>query len=85
MYAPFDVPRLLGRPFEVSITAESGLAGLIFVIRQHTGLDLAKDDPRLRSLHAFVEEQFANGRQTAIEWEELEPLVQRELAPKPAA
>jgi 2-phosphinomethylmalic acid synthase len=72
-YAPFDVPRLLGRPFEVSITAESGLAGLVFVVRQHTGLDLDKQDPRLVELGAWVQEQFAAGRQTAIEWEELEP------------
>ncbi|MGH2602599.1 MAG: pyruvate carboxyltransferase, partial [Dehalococcoidia bacterium] len=28
MYAPFDVPRLLGRPLEVSLTKDSGLAGL---------------------------------------------------------
>jgi citrate (Re)-synthase len=35
MYAPFDVPRLLGRPLEVSLTKESGLAGLIFVANQH--------------------------------------------------
>jgi isopropylmalate/homocitrate/citramalate synthase len=71
MYAPFDVPALLGRPFEVSITPESGLAGLIFILKQHKGVELAKDDPRLLELHAWVEEQFSAGRQTAIEWEEL--------------
>ena len=31
MYAPFDVPRLLGRPLEVSLTRDSGLAGLVFL------------------------------------------------------
>ncbi len=80
MYAPFDVPSLLGRPFEVSITPESGLAGLIFIVRQHLGVELAKDDPRLRELHAYVEEQFTAGRQTAIEWEELQHHLPRELA-----
>jgi 2-phosphinomethylmalic acid synthase len=80
MYAPFDVPRLLGRPFEVSITPESGLAGLIFIVRQHLGVELAKDDSRLRELHAYVEAQFSSGRQTAIEWEELQHHVPRELA-----
>jgi 2-phosphinomethylmalic acid synthase len=80
MYAPFDVPSLLGRPFEVSITPESGLAGLIFIVRQHLGVELAKDDPRLGELHAFVEQQFSAGRQTAIEWEELEPHLPRALA-----
>jgi 2-phosphinomethylmalic acid synthase len=80
MYAPFDVPRLLGRPFEVSITPESGLAGLIFIVRQHLGVELAKDDPRLRELHGYVDEQFTAGRQTAIEWEELQHHLPRELA-----
>lgn len=71
MYAPFNVSKLLGRPLEVSITKESGLAGLIFLIKQHTGTELKKDDPVLSTLHTWVQDQFANGRQTAIEWEEL--------------
>jgi isopropylmalate/homocitrate/citramalate synthase len=75
MYAPFNVPQLLGRPLEVSITKESGLAGLVFLIHQHTGAMPAKDDPALLALHEWVLAQFDNGRQTAIEWEELAPLV----------
>jgi len=75
MYAPFDVPKLLGRPLEVSLTKESGLAGLIFLIKQHLGLDLSKDDPRLLALHDFVLQEFDAGRQTGIEWEELRPVV----------
>jgi citrate (Re)-synthase len=72
MYAPFDVPTLLGRPLEVSLTKESGLAGLVFAIRQHTGVELAKDDPRLVELARWVDAEFEAGRQTAIEWEEIE-------------
>lgn len=79
MYAPFDVPKLLGRPLEVSLTKESGLAGLIFLIRQHWGIELTKDNPGLQALHAWVMEQFEAGRQTAIEWEELEPKVRAYL------
>lgn len=74
MYAPFNVPQLLGRPLEVSLTKESGLAGLIFVIRQHTGLELAKDDPRLQQTYAWLMQEFDNGRQTSVEWEELAPI-----------
>ena len=74
MYAPFNVPQLLGRPLEVSLTKESGLAGLIFIIRQHTGLELAKDDPRLQRTYAWLMQEFDNGRQTSVEWEELEPV-----------
>jgi 2-phosphinomethylmalic acid synthase len=79
MYAPFDVPQLLGRPLEVSLTKDSGLAGLIFLIKQHTGQELRKDDPGLRALHEQITQQFEAGRQTSIEWEELEPLVERQL------
>jgi isopropylmalate/homocitrate/citramalate synthase len=71
MYAPFNVPQLLGRPLAVSLTKESGLAGLIYLIRQHTGLDLSKEDPRLQKAYAWLMEEFDNGRQTSVEWEEL--------------
>ena len=75
MYAPFDVPGLIGRPLEVSLTRDSGLAGLIFLIRQHTGRELAKDDPDLLRIHGELTEQFDAGRQTAVEWEEVEALL----------
>lgn len=75
MYAPFDVPRLLGRPLEVSLTKDSGIAGLVFLIKQHLGVEVQKDDEQLLGLHQWVSAQFDGGRVTAIEWEELEPLV----------
>lgn len=79
MYAPFNVPDLLGRPLEVSLTKESGLAGLIFLIRQHLGIDVAKDDPDLLAVHEWVTAEFDNGRQTSIEWEEIAPVVARTI------
>ena len=79
MYAPFDVPQLLGRPLEVSLTKESGLAGLNFLIKQHLGVEIGKEDPRLRALGDHVSRDFDGGRQTSIEWEELRPLVDRYL------
>lgn len=72
MYAPFDVPRLLGRPLEVSLTKDSGVAGLVFLVKQHLGKDIAKDDPRILALHHAIDREFEVGRQTAVEWEELE-------------
>ena len=80
MYAPFDVPKLLGRPLEVSLTKDSGLAGLIFVIKQRLGLETHKDDPALIAVHDWMIREFDGGRQTAIEWEELEPIVRRHFA-----
>ena len=75
MYAPFDVPRLLGRPLELSFTKDSGLAGLVFLIKQHTGREPAKDDPALVALHEELLRQFDAGRQTAVEWEEIAELL----------
>jgi len=81
MYAPFDVARLLGRPLVVSLTKDSGLAGLIFLIKQRMGVELAKDDPGLLAVHEWTLREFDGGRQTSIEWEELEPVVRRYLRP----
>jgi isopropylmalate/homocitrate/citramalate synthase len=75
MYAPFDVPRLLGRPLEISLTRDSGVAGLVFLVRQHTGQELPKDDPRLKAVHDELVRQFDAGRQTAVEWEEISELL----------
>ena len=85
MYAPFNVPELIGRPLEVSLTKDSGVAGLVFVLRQRLGLDVAKDDPRLREVYDWLMAEFDHGRQTSVEWEELAPIVapafgQREVA-----
>jgi 2-phosphinomethylmalic acid synthase len=78
MYAPFNVPELLDRPLEVSLTKESGLAGLIFLVRQHTGRDLPKDDAHLQKAYAWLLSEFENGRQTSVEWEEIAPILELE-------
>jgi citrate (Re)-synthase len=75
MYAPFDVPKLLGRPLELSFTKDSGVAGLVFLVKQHTGEEPAKDDPRLLRVHEELLRQFDAGRQTAVEWEEIAELL----------
>jgi 2-phosphinomethylmalic acid synthase len=71
----------LSRPLELSFTKDSGLAGLIFLIKQRAGLVFAKDDPRLHAIHEELLRQFDAGRQTAVEWEEIEELLR---APAPA-
>ena len=45
------------------------------MVRQHPGRDLAKDDPDLRRVHAELARQFEEGRQTAVEWEEVRALL----------
>jgi 2-phosphinomethylmalic acid synthase len=76
MYAPFDVPTLLGRPLELSLTKDSGSAGIVFLLKQHLSLDLSKDDQLVQALLAHTNAEFDAGRQTSIEWEELAPLVE---------
>jgi isopropylmalate/homocitrate/citramalate synthase len=71
MYAPFDVPKLIGRPLEVSLTKDSGIAGLIFVARQHLHREFRKDDPKIQAAHEWMLRQFDEGRQTAVEWDEI--------------
>ncbi len=71
MYAPFNVPELIGRPLEVSLSKDSGIAGLIFVARQHLGRKFSKDDPEIQAAHEWMLRQFDEGRQTAVEWEEI--------------
>jgi isopropylmalate/homocitrate/citramalate synthase len=71
MYAPFDVPRLIGRPLEVSLTKDSGLAGLIFAAQQHLNGHFSKDDPPVRQAYDWMVQEFDRGRQTAVEWEEI--------------
>jgi isopropylmalate/homocitrate/citramalate synthase len=71
MYAPFDVPRLIGRQLEVSLTKDSGLAGLAFVARQHLNREFHKEEPGIRAAHQWILQQFDEGRQTAVEWEEI--------------
>jgi 2-phosphinomethylmalic acid synthase len=70
MYAPFDVPKLIGRPLEVSLTKDSGLAGLIFITRQRLQKDFDKNNSMIQRAHQWMQQQFDEGRQTAVEWEE---------------
>ncbi len=46
---------------------------------QHLGLEPAKDDPGLLAVHNWMLAEFESGRQTSIEWEEIEPVVKRHL------
>jgi citrate (Re)-synthase len=48
MYAPFDVPRLIGRQLEVSLTKDSGIAGLTFVAHGISTATSIKKSPEYR-------------------------------------
>ncbi|MER8224382.1 pyruvate carboxyltransferase [Streptomyces sp. NPDC094143] len=80
MYAPFNAPLLTGRELDVALTKDSGQAGLVFVLNKRLGLRLEKGDPRVVELLAWMDEQWDAGRVSAIEWSELEPVVEKVFA-----
>jgi isopropylmalate/homocitrate/citramalate synthase len=80
MYAPFNAPLLTGRELEVALTKDSGQAGLLFVLNKRLDLDLAKDDPRVVQVNRWLDEQWSEGRVSAVEWQELEPVVEKTFA-----
>ncbi len=79
IYNIFDTAALLSRPLVVNVTDRSGVAGVAFWIRQHTGQNLSKDHPAVEAIHAWVAQQYASGRTTAISDEEMAEQVKQRL------
>ncbi len=71
IYTCFDAVKILRRPIGVAITDKSGAAGIKHWIRNHHGLDVPKDDPRLVSIREKVDAAYEAGRITAISDEEM--------------
>ena len=79
IYNIFDTAALLKRPLAVNVTDRSGVAGVALWIRQHTGQNLPKDHPAVEAIHAWVTQQYASGRTTAISDEEMAEQVKHHL------
>ncbi|MDG4834256.1 hypothetical protein O7627_33875 [Solwaraspora sp. WMMD1047] len=75
MYTPFNAPDLVGRPLEVALTKDSGQAGVLFLLKQHLGVECGKDDPRVLRINEWLDRQFDAGRVAPVEWPELLPVV----------
>lgn len=84
MYNIFDTDRLLHRPLSVNVTDKSGLAGVAFWLNGYLGLHgdarLDKNHEVVRSIAKWVEEQYKDGRTTAISNEEM-VAISREYLP----
>lgn len=84
VYNIFDTKRLLNRPASVMIGKTSGLAGIAYWINDNYDLTgdaaIAKNDPLVAQLKAWVDEEYENGRQSTLGRHELEAKVQ-EFAP----
>ncbi len=84
IYNIFDTKRMLNRPASVMIGKTSGLAGIAYWINDNYDLTgdaaIAKNDPLVAQLKAWVDEEYENGRQSTLGRHELEAKVQ-EFAP----
>ena len=80
IYNIFDTKRLLNRPASVMIGKTSGLAGIAYWINDNYDLTgdaaIAKNDPLVAQLKAWVDEEYENGRQSTLGRHELEAKVQ---------
>ena len=66
IYLPFDPEALFDLTAAVTITDRSGAAGVAAWWHQSFGEEVAKDDPRVRALAAWVQAQYEDGRTTVI-------------------
>ena len=84
IYNIFDTARLLGRAPEVAVSNTSGLAGIVYWINNYYGLSsrdkVSKEDDIVVQFKEWVDEQYNEGRQTALSDEELDAKLQ-EIAP----
>ena len=84
IYNIFDTKTLLNRPASVMISKTSGLAGIAYWINENYGLTggdaIAKNDPLVAQLKAWVDDLYDSGRQSSMSRHELEQKLQ-ELAP----
>ena len=84
IYTIFDTEKLLNRKATVEISKTSGLAGIAYWINGNYHLsgeqEIAKNDPLVIALKAWVDEQYEQERQTVMSRLELEEKIE-ELAP----
>ncbi|MBO4979539.1 MAG: 2-isopropylmalate synthase [Clostridia bacterium] len=79
IYNIFDTKTILGRPAGVMVTKTSGLAGIAYWMNEHYGLSgdkmIDKRDPLALALKSWIDEEYENGRQTALSDSELEEKI----------
>ena len=84
IYTIFDTNRLLNRPAAVQISKTSGLAGIAYWINHNYHLpvseQVSKQDPVVKALKQWVDDQYEEERQTVMSQKELEEKLE-ELAP----
>lgn len=75
IYNIFDTEKLLNRPVGVNVTDKSGIAGIAHWVNRQLGLKeaetLDKRHPGLQEIYEWVEQQYKEGRVTAISDDEM--------------
>ncbi|MBC8230263.1 histone-lysine N-methyltransferase [bacterium] len=83
IYNIFNATKILNRPPEVAVTDKSGLAGIAHWINSHLGLKgnavVDKRHPGVFNIHRWVQQQYDEGRTTAISSEEMEKQGRKHL------
>jgi citrate (Re)-synthase len=88
IYNIFDTSRILGRPLGITVNDRSGLAGIAYWLNTRFQLkgatQVRKDDPRVVTMHAEVQRQYAEGRSTGFSPDEMERLARLHFGNAPA-
>ena len=76
IYNIFDTKKILNRPAAVLISKTSGLAGIAYWINEHYNLSgnqmVGKKDAIVIAMKEWVDQEYEDGRQTALTTHELE-------------
>jgi isopropylmalate/homocitrate/citramalate synthase len=86
IYNIFDTDKLLNRPIMVNVTDKSGVAGIAHWLNQyaqrlsHVHVEpISKRHPGVKRIYEWVDEQYENGRTTAISPDEMIAQAKRHL------
>lgn len=83
IYNIFDTAAILHRPLGVNVTDKSGIAGVAFWANAYLGLKgadrLDKRNPGLLRILEWVNEQYGQGRNSAISADEMEEQARKHL------
>lgn len=75
IYNIFNTKKILNRSPGVQIGASSGLAGIAYWINNSFmpdgSAEIEKHDPRVAAMKEWIDDMYANGRQTAVSFDEL--------------
>ena len=80
IYNIFDTKKILNRSASVLVSKTSGLAGIAYWLNEHYGLEgedaYTKRDPLVIAMKEGADQEYEEGRQTALSVHELEEKIE---------